>query len=53
MRPRGFTLIEILIAVVILGIVLSTVYASYIGTSGWSAQPRTMPDLRHGPQHPR
>jgi general secretion pathway protein J len=29
---RGFTLIEILIAVFILGIVLSTVYASYTGT---------------------
>jgi general secretion pathway protein J len=29
---RGFTLIEILIAVLILGIVLSTVYASYTGT---------------------
>jgi general secretion pathway protein J len=32
MRNRGFTLIEILIAVLILGIVLSTVYASYTGT---------------------
>ena len=33
-RPseNGFTLIEILIAVLILGIVLSTVYASYTGT---------------------
>ena len=33
-RPseKGFTLIEILIAVLILGIVLSTVYASYTGT---------------------
>ena len=31
-RPKGFTLIEILIAVFILGIVLSTVYASYTGT---------------------
>jgi general secretion pathway protein J len=31
-RDRGFTLIEILIAVLILGIVLSTVYASYTGT---------------------
>jgi prepilin-type N-terminal cleavage/methylation domain-containing protein len=29
---KGFTLIEILIAVLILGIVLSTVYASYTGT---------------------
>jgi len=32
MRTKGFTLIEILIAVFILGIVLSTVYASYTGT---------------------
>ena len=32
MKTRGFTLIEILIAVFILGIVLSTVYASYTGT---------------------
>lgn len=32
MNHRGFTLIEILIAVAILGIVLSTVYASYRGT---------------------
>ena len=32
MKDRGFTLIEILIAVLILGIVLSTVYASYTGT---------------------
>ena len=32
MRNKGFTLIEILIAVLILGIVLSTVYASYTGT---------------------
>jgi general secretion pathway protein J len=32
MRAKGFTLIEILIAVFILGIVLSTVYASYTGT---------------------
>jgi general secretion pathway protein J len=31
-RNKGFTLIEILIAVLILGIVLSTVYASYTGT---------------------
>ena len=31
-RNKGFTLIEILIAVFILGIVLSTVYASYTGT---------------------
>lgn len=31
-RNRGFTLIEILIAVLILGVVLSTVYASYTGT---------------------
>jgi prepilin-type N-terminal cleavage/methylation domain-containing protein len=31
-REKGFTLIEILIAVFILGIVLSTVYASYTGT---------------------
>ena len=31
-RPKGFTLIEILIAVLILGIVLSTVYVSYTGT---------------------
>jgi general secretion pathway protein J len=29
---KGFTLIEVLIAVLILGIVLSTVYASYTGT---------------------
>ena len=29
---KGFTLIEILIAVLILGIVLTTVYASYTGT---------------------
>ena len=32
MREKGFTLIEILIAVLILGIVLTTVYASYTGT---------------------
>ncbi len=32
MKDRGFTLVEILIAVLILGIVLSTVYASYTGT---------------------
>ena len=32
MKEKGFTLIEILIAVLILGIVLSTVYASYTGT---------------------
>ena len=32
MRTKGFTLIEILIAVFILGVVLSTVYASYTGT---------------------
>jgi len=32
MRAKGFTLIEILIAVLILAIVLSTVYASYTGT---------------------
>jgi len=32
MKAKGFTLIEILIAVFILGIVLSTVYASYTGT---------------------
>lgn len=32
MRNKGFTLIEILIAIFILGIVLSTVYASYTGT---------------------
>jgi prepilin-type N-terminal cleavage/methylation domain-containing protein len=31
-RKNGFTLIEILIAVFILGIVLTTVYASYTGT---------------------
>jgi prepilin-type N-terminal cleavage/methylation domain-containing protein len=31
-KNRGFTLIEILIAVFILGIVLSTVFASYTGT---------------------
>jgi general secretion pathway protein J len=32
MKAKGFTLIEILVAVLILGIVLSTVYASYTGT---------------------
>ncbi|OHE16428.1 MAG: hypothetical protein A2X96_04130 [Syntrophobacterales bacterium GWC2_56_13] len=32
MRKGGFTLIEILIAIFILGIVLTTVYASYTGT---------------------
>lgn len=32
MRKKGFTLIEILIAVFILGVVLTTVYASYTGT---------------------
>ncbi|MCL2669657.1 MAG: prepilin-type N-terminal cleavage/methylation domain-containing protein [Syntrophaceae bacterium] len=31
-RPRGFTLLEVLIAVLILGIVMTTVYASYWGT---------------------
>jgi general secretion pathway protein J len=31
-EARGFTLIEILLAIFILGIVLSTVYASYTGT---------------------
>jgi general secretion pathway protein J len=31
-RSRGFTLIEIMIAVFILGLVLSTVYAAYSGT---------------------
>jgi prepilin-type N-terminal cleavage/methylation domain-containing protein len=31
-KSRGFTLIEILIAILILGIVLSTVYASYTST---------------------
>ncbi len=31
-REKGFTLIEILLAIFILGIVLSTVYASYTGT---------------------
>jgi prepilin-type N-terminal cleavage/methylation domain-containing protein len=32
MKDRGFTLMEILLAVFILGLVLSTVYASYTGT---------------------
>jgi prepilin-type N-terminal cleavage/methylation domain-containing protein len=32
MRAKGFTLIEILIAILILGTVLTTVYASYTGT---------------------
>ena len=32
MRTKGFTLIEILLAVLILGMVLTTVYASYTGT---------------------
>ena len=32
-RSRGFTLLEILIAILILGIVMTTVYASYWGTS--------------------
>lgn len=32
MKEKGFTLIEILLAVFILGIVLTTVYASYTGT---------------------
>ncbi|TSA44665.1 MAG: prepilin-type N-terminal cleavage/methylation domain-containing protein [Deltaproteobacteria bacterium] len=32
MNHKGYTLIEILIAILILGIVLSTVYASYTGT---------------------
>jgi len=31
-RSRGFTLLEILIAIFILGIVLSTIYAAYSGT---------------------
>jgi general secretion pathway protein J len=31
-RSRGFTLLEILIAIFILGIVLTTIYASYSGT---------------------
>ena len=30
-RPRGFTLIEILLAIFILGLVMSTVYAAYSG----------------------
>lgn len=32
MREKGFTLIEILLAILILGIVMTTVYASYTGT---------------------
>lgn len=32
MKQKGFTLIEILVAVLILGIVLTTVYGSYTGT---------------------
>lgn len=32
MNNKGYTLIEILIAILILGIVLSTIYASYTGT---------------------
>jgi general secretion pathway protein J len=32
MKSKGFTLVEILIAIFILGVVLSTVYASYSGT---------------------
>lgn len=32
MNHKGYTLIEILVAVLILGIVLSTIYASYTGT---------------------
>lgn len=32
-RPRGFTLMEILIAIFIFAIVLSTIYTSYTGTS--------------------
>ena len=31
-RESGFTLIEIMIALLILGVVLSTVYVAYIGT---------------------
>lgn len=31
-NPRGFTLIEILIAILIMGMVLTTVYAAYSGT---------------------
>ena len=45
MRKKGFTLIEILIAVFILGIVLTTVYASYTGTFRIIAETKTDAEL--------
>lgn len=45
MREKGFTLIEILIAVFILGIVLTTVYASYTGTFRIIAETKTDAEL--------
>jgi general secretion pathway protein J len=44
-NEQGFTLIEILIAVLILGIVLSTVYASYTGTYRVVRQTQTDADV--------
>jgi general secretion pathway protein J len=44
-RQRGFTLIEILIAVLILGIVMTTVYASYTGTFRIIADTKTDAEL--------
>ncbi len=45
MRERGFTLIEILIAVFILGIVLTPVYVSYTGTFRIIADTKTDAEL--------
>ncbi len=41
MKQKGFTLIEILVAVLILGIVLTTVYASYAGAFRMIADTRS------------
>jgi prepilin-type N-terminal cleavage/methylation domain-containing protein len=44
-RQKGFTLIEILIAVLILGVVLTTVYASYTGAFRLIADTKTDAEL--------
>ena len=45
MKENGFTLIEILLAVLILGIVMTTVYASYTGTFRIIAETKTDGEL--------